>query len=283
MVRSPLGLPLGDRGLLPLPDALPGVGAGVVAGGPYTVPKGCWIPIPGCPAGRGQGFFHISFFTFLHILQGGGSLLRPPAHVRATGLSGLGAGRPTGAPVSHPSLTHAHTRHTRPGSAVPLKPLSGGLHWWMSRGRPPMRGPGGALHGRCQPERWAGSGSVVGQGRQQGALTGGGAWGGHRGARRGGSGGVEAGARGERMSGLLRGLLRERACRGGAEGEATSAVLYWGSLTVPRAEAAGTRGRGVPGDGAWHWDVRAPDTVSTPPIGSARALWSGASHPAPSP
>ena len=70
-------------------------------------------------------FFHI----FFHILQGGGSLLRPPAHVRATGLSGLGAGRPTGAPVSHPSLIHAHTRHTRPGPAVPLKPLSGGLHW----------------------------------------------------------------------------------------------------------------------------------------------------------
>ena len=85
------------------------------------------------------------------------------------------------------------------------------------------------------------------------------------------------------MSGLLRGLVRERACRGGADGEARSAVLYWGSLTVPRAEAAGTRGRGVPGDGAWHWDVRAPDTVSTPPIGSARALSSGASHPAPSP
>ena len=85
------------------------------------------------------------------------------------------------------------------------------------------------------------------------------------------------------MSGLLRGLVRERACRGGAEGEARSAVLYWGSLTVPRAEAAGTRGRGVPGDGAWHWDVRAPDTVSTPPTGGARALSSGASHPAPSP
>ena len=85
------------------------------------------------------------------------------------------------------------------------------------------------------------------------------------------------------MSGLLRGLVRERACRGGAEGEARSAVLYWGSLTVPRAEAAGTRGRGVPGDGAWHWDVRAPDTVSTPPTGGARALSFGASHPAPGP
>ena len=90
-------------------------------------------------------------------------------------------------------------------------------------------------------------------------------------------------ARGGRMSGLLRGLVRGRARRGREEGEAWSAVLYGGSLTVPRAKAAGTRGRGVPGDGAWHWDVRAPDTVSTPPNGSARALSSGASHPAPSP
>ena len=96
-------------------------------------------------------------------------------------------------------------------------------------------------------------------------------------------GGLRLERGGGRMSGLLRGLVRERACRGGAEGEARSAVLYWGSLTVPRAEAAGTRGRGVPGDGAWHWDVRAPDTVSTPPTGGARALSSGASHPAPSP
>ena len=124
---------------------------------------------------------------------------------------------------------------------------------------------------------------MVGQGRQQGALIGGG-HGGVTGARAGAAaGGAEAGARGGRMSGLLRGLVRERACRGGAEGEARSAVLYWGSLTVPRAEAAGTRGRGVPGDGAWHWDVRAPGTVSTPPTGGARALSSGASHPAPSP
>ena len=43
VVRSPLGLPLGDRGLLPLPDALPGVGAGVVAGGPYTVLVWCGV------------------------------------------------------------------------------------------------------------------------------------------------------------------------------------------------------------------------------------------------
>ena len=159
-----------------------------------------------------------------------------------------------------------------------------------SRGRPPMRGPGGAPHGRRQPVRGAWAGRVLGRVRQQGARRGGGAGGrGHRGARRGGCGGAGAGARGGggggggACLGSSVGPVRGRARRGGEEGEARSAVLYWGSLTVPRAKAAGTRGRGVPGDGAWHWDVRAPDTVSTPPIGSARALSSGASHPAPSP
>ena len=98
----------------------------------------------------------------------------------------------------------------------------------------------------------------------------------------GGLGQVRGGGGGACLGSSV-GPVRGRARRGGEEGEARSAVLYWGSLTVPRAEAAGTRGRGVPGDGAWHWDVRAPDTVSTPPIGSARALSSGASHPAPSP
>ena len=117
----------------------------------------------------------------------------------------------------------------------------------------------------------------MGQGRQQGAIIGGSAWGGV-------TGGTEAGARGGGAClGSSEGSVRGRACRGGEEGEARSAVLYWGSLTVPRAEAAGTRGRGVPRDGAWHWGVRAPNTVSTPPIGSARALSSGASHPAPRP
>ena len=92
-----------------------------------------------------------------------------------------------------------------------------------------------------------------------------------------------AGGGGGACLGSSVGPVRGRTRRGGEEGEARSAVLYWGSLTVPRAKAAGTRGCGVPGDGAWHWDVRAPDTVSTPPVGSARALSSGASHPAPSP
>ena len=43
MVRSPLGLPLGDRGLSPLSDTLFGVGAVVVAKRPHTLPilKGC--------------------------------------------------------------------------------------------------------------------------------------------------------------------------------------------------------------------------------------------------
>ena len=102
--------------------------------------------------------------------------------------------------------------------------------------------------------------------------------------RRGGrGGGWGRSARRGACLGFGLGPVRGRARRGREEGEARSAVLYGGSLTVPRAKAAGTRGRGVPGDGAWHWDVRAPDTVSTPPIGSARALSSGASHPAPSP
>ena len=95
--------------------------------------------------------------------------------------------------------------------------------------------------------------------------------------------GLEQERTGGAYVGSCEGPVCGRACRGGEEGEAWSAVLYRGSLTVPRADAAATRGRGVPGDGAWHWDVRAPDTVSTPPIGSAQALSSGASQPAPSP
>ena len=93
---------------------------------------------------------------------------------------------PSLAPLPHPRTHPAHPSRSRRSVEAPFRgpPLVR-----MSRGRPPMRGPGGAPHGRCQPERWAGSGSVVGQGRQQGALIGGGAWGGHRGARRGGSGG----------------------------------------------------------------------------------------------
>ena len=327
VVRSPLGLPLGDRGLLPLPDALPGVGAGVVAGGPYTVPKGCWIPIPGCPTGRGQGLClraynrltHIQrllvwqpaplqscttqacFSSLLipsHMLQGGGSLLGPPAHAYATGhplLPGtaplLGRG-PLTCTLQGPFHLHTWTLAMKTPHWSLLVGAPGSS---CSRGRPPMRGPGGAPHGRCRPVRGARAGGGGGGGGAVG-RGGGTEWlrevvhGGHRelhgGVRDGvGAEGPVGGAkaRGGRMSGLLRGLARGRARRGREEGEAWSAVLYGGSLTVPRAKAAGTRGRGVPGDGAWHWDVRAPDTVSTPPIGSARALSSGASQAAPSP
>ena len=117
--------------------------------------------------------------------------------------------------------------------------------------------------------------------RQQGARRAGSTRGrGRRVARRGGRGGAGAGARGGAHVWAAVWAL----CVGGRvgeerRGEARSTVLYSGSLTVPRAEAVGTRGRGVPGDGAWHWDVRAPNTASTPPTGSARALSSGASHP----
>ena len=76
------------------------------------------------PDGDRDWFFqHMSPHILAHI-SGRGVVVGAP---RAC--PGLGAGRPTGAPASYPSLTHAHTRHTRPSPAVPLKPLSGGLHW----------------------------------------------------------------------------------------------------------------------------------------------------------
>ena len=202
VVRSPLGLPLGDRGLLPLPDALPGVGAGVVAGGPYTVPKGCWIPIPGRPTGRGQGLFLRALpsglqstdpystavgmeacstqssttqasFTFLHILshmlQGGGLLLGPPAHVRAIGhplLPGtaplLGRG-PLTCTLQGPFHLHTWTLAMKTPHWSLLVGAPGPS---CSRGRPPMRGPGGAPHGRCQPVRGARAGEGDGGGGQ---------------------------------------------------------------------------------------------------------------------
>ena len=78
VVRSPLGLPLGDRGLLPLPDALLGVGAGVVAGGPYTLPQRMLDTDTGASSRTGTGvvpvvtrqsisFFPIHFLSFQNI------------------------------------------------------------------------------------------------------------------------------------------------------------------------------------------------------------------------
>ena len=70
VVRSPLGPPLGDRGLLPLPDALPA--AGVVAGGPYTVSilKGCLNTVTGVSsrtgAHRGGGGGQSTNFSTFH-------------------------------------------------------------------------------------------------------------------------------------------------------------------------------------------------------------------------
>ena len=147
-----------------------------------------------------------------------------------------------------------------------------------SRGRPPMRGPGGAPHGRCQPVRGArageggGGGGGSGQGRRHGVAAGGSAWGQLRAAWGcvGWSWGRGPCGWGKGVEGRWRGRLYQPSSLGIA-----------GPFPGPWRPVLG--GRGVPGDGAWHWDVRAPDTVSTPPIGSARALSSGASHPAPSP
>ena len=100
-----------------------------------------------------------------------------------------------------------------------------------SRGRPPMLGPGGAPHGRCQPARgvWAvcegaggggggkgqRQGGVMGQRRWLGAIGGGSAWGGHRGARRGGGWG---GGRGRSTGGAHAWALLRARCVGGRVG-----------------------------------------------------------------
>ena len=124
--------------------------------------------------------------------------------------------------------------------------------------------------GKGRRRGWGGGGS--GQGRRQGVAAGGSA----RGALRaawgcvGWSWGRGPCRWGKGVEGRWRGRLYQPSSLGIA-----------GPFPGPWRPVLG--GRGVPGDGAWHWDVRPPDTVSTPPIGSARALSSGASHPAPSP
>ena len=258
-------------------------------------------PTFGGPTGLLHSSPQVSFISLLapsHMLQGGGSLSGPPAHVRATGHPLL----PSTAPLlGRGPLTctpqgpfHLHTWTL--AMKTPYWRLLVGASGSRSFTRPAADAGPWRRAAQALPACERGKGRRRGRGEGQWAGGGGTEWlrevvhGGHRELHGGVWDGVGAEgsvggakARGGRMSGLLRGQARGRARRGREEGEAWSAVLYGGSLTVPRAKAAGTRGRGVPGDGAWHWDVRAPDTVSTPPIGSARALSSGASHPAPSP
>ena len=97
-----------------------------------------------------------------------------------------------------------------------------------SRGRPPMRGPGGAPHGRCQPARgvWAvceGGGGAKGRDRE-GSWGRGGGWersgeaahgGGHRGARRGGG---REGGRGRSAGGAHAWAPLRARCVGGCVG-----------------------------------------------------------------
>ena len=114
-------------------------------------------------------------------------------------------------------------------------------------------------------------GGGSGQGRRHGVAEGGSAWGALRAAWGcvGWSWGRGPCGWGKGVEGRWRGRLYQPSSLGIA-----------GPFPGPWRPVLG--GRGVPGDGAWHRDVRAPDTVSTPPIGSAWALSSGASHPAPS-
>ena len=125
------------------------------------------------PDGDRDCLSYIFLHILSHILQGGGLLLRPPAHVRATGpplLPGtaplLGRG-PLTCTLQGPFHLHTWTLAMK----TPHWSLLGGAPGpSRSRGRPPMRGPGGAPHGRCQPARGArageggGGGGAVGRG-----------------------------------------------------------------------------------------------------------------------
>ena len=200
---------------------------------------------------------------------------------------GPGAGRPVGVPQSlksshspaHPSYPCWLCCATKaPGWGPPR------CGWYTHAAGRRCRGLGACCTGAASLQEGQGQGGFWGgcgsRGRGEEVAQGGGANGARVGAAVWGLGHERGGGACLCFS---VGPVRGRARRGGEEGDAKSAVLFWGSLTAPRAEPAGTRGRGIPGEGAWHWGVHAPDNVSTLPSGSARALSSGASHPAPSP
>ena len=70
------------------------------------------------PDGDRGCFFHIFFHIFFHTLQGGGSLLRPPAHVGARAFQASAQAVPLGPQ----SLTPPSPTHT-PGTPVPVPPF----------------------------------------------------------------------------------------------------------------------------------------------------------------
>ena len=167
---------------------------------PYL--KGCWIPLPGRPAGRVPwGAFSIHRST--QILgrklparrKGGMASNRFASGVTPPIPGGCGVPSPfhsfalaalTGGLFLQPSwlaplLLH-HLRSSRPMAASLCSPLLGALPLShladppthsayppvsCPRGRPPTRGPRGAPHGRCQPARgaWASEGAGGAQGR----------------------------------------------------------------------------------------------------------------------
>ena len=111
VVRSPLGLPLGDRGLLPLPDALSGVGAGVVAGGPYTLPQRMLDTLTGASSRTGA--------------QGGHSdSCYPHTHTHHIGQLSVGKDNSTGghwpsSPSRHRASARAGAPHMHPPGPFP--------------------------------------------------------------------------------------------------------------------------------------------------------------------
>ena len=108
-MRSPLGLPLGDRGLLPLPDALPGVGAGVVAGGPYTIPQRMLDTDTGASSRTGTGTVTSATGrrTDIHFLLYSTHLSHFPNH-RPQGHERTGAAWPRTAITSGATLLFRH-------------------------------------------------------------------------------------------------------------------------------------------------------------------------------
>ena len=120
MVRSPLGLPLGDRGLVPLPDVLPGFGAGSVAGGPYTLPQRMLDTLTGASSRTGaQGGSNILFIVnprrsvavpvtspiYTHVFLPKSRLVKSAQGQRGLELSTSGARRPFRGVVGSPPLS----------------------------------------------------------------------------------------------------------------------------------------------------------------------------------
>ena len=119
---------------------------------------------------------------------GKGAVFTAPTRSGTAPLLGRGPPRSLVSSLRGPRYPHTWTSAMK---TPDWSPPGGAPRRWCFRGRPPMRGPGGAPHGRCQPARgaWAEggggggdrAGEVAGSGRGRRCLGGhcwlhGGAW-----------------------------------------------------------------------------------------------------------